>query len=219
MAKEMRVIAGTARGTKLQGPFDKRTRPMIDRVKESLFDILETQNRIEDTEAWDLFAGSGSLGIEALSRGASFCRFVEQDPQIFRILRTNIEKARFESRSEAFCHDAMQVSKQKKLAEFGLCFFDPPYIHFDNPVQRRKAVEYLAELAKHRAKPGAVIVLHYRKGAMAGMPIPFPLHAVEQRTYGTTQLTFLEVLPLEERDDPTRQREVEEPDEGERHAD
>ena len=85
----MRVISGTARGTKLRTLDLEHLRPMLDRVKESLFNII--RDRIEGVRVLDLFSGVGSLGIEALSRGASRCIFLEQDPRLVRVLVQNLE--------------------------------------------------------------------------------------------------------------------------------
>jgi len=90
----VRVIAGTARGVPLKAPKGERTRPTADRVKESLFGIIGA--RVIDADVLDLFAGTGALGIEALSRGARRAVFVESDRRVAEILRQNLKKCRLE---------------------------------------------------------------------------------------------------------------------------
>lgn len=187
----MRIIGGESKGMKLLGPKDMKTRPMTDRVKESLFNILSYE--LEDAFVLDLFAGSGSMGIEALSRGAKFCTFVECYNKAFKILQLNIEKTNYKGKSQVIKHDSFQIQKILQENIFDIFFIDPPYLHFDNPVNRRKFMDYLAQISFSYAKSESIFVLHYRKGKMAGMPLPHPFKLQETRLYGTSELMFLEV--------------------------
>ena len=92
----MRVISGSARGTNLQSLEGNITRPTLDRVKEALFNIIQT--RIQDAKVLDLFAGSGALGIESLSRGAHSCVFCDKSYDAIKIIKKNVEKTRFNSK-------------------------------------------------------------------------------------------------------------------------
>ena len=94
----MRVIAGTARGMRLAAPAGLRVRPTSDRVRESLFNIIAP--RIEGARFLDLFAGTGANGIEALSRGAAFCSFVDQDARSLAVVRGNLEVTRLIARAQ-----------------------------------------------------------------------------------------------------------------------
>ena len=99
----MRVISGTARGSKLNTIESTSTRPTLDRVKESLFNIL--QNDIKDRVVLDLFAGSGALGIETLSRGAKYAWFCDNNPDAIKVIKQNIVKTHFEDKSEVVNKD------------------------------------------------------------------------------------------------------------------
>src|SRR5260221_14236792 len=100
----MRVVTGAAKGRKLKGPKTPGTRPIIDRVKTALFDILSW--RVEDTRFLDLFVGTGGVGIEALSRGAAAATFVEIDPAVLQITRENLDHTKLAEHAEAVRSDA-----------------------------------------------------------------------------------------------------------------
>ena len=120
----MRVISGLARGTKLKTIDEMTTRPTLDRVKESLFNIL--QNQIKNSVVLDLFAGSGALGIEALSRGAAKAYFCDTNRDAINVIKENLNKTRLISKAEA-----LNVDYKKALnninESFDLIFLDPPY--------------------------------------------------------------------------------------------
>lgn len=125
----MRVIAGTWRGMKLKAPEGQTTRPTSDRVKESLYNIISNKIEIEGITVLDICAGTGSLGIEALSRGAASCCFIEQERKVVEILKKNLSAARLENRAELFALEALkglQLLAARKRS-FDLVFFDPPY--------------------------------------------------------------------------------------------
>ena len=120
----MRVISGTARGTKLNSIESLSTRPTLDRVKEPLFSII--QQYIVDSEVLDLFAGSGALGIESLSRGAKHCSFCDKSPASVRMLKQNIEKTKLTEKATIFIGDYKKYLKQLNN-KFDIIFIDPPY--------------------------------------------------------------------------------------------
>ena len=120
----MRVISGLARGTKLKTIESDTTRPTLDRVKESLFNIL--QNKIKGTVVLDLFAGSGALGIEALSRGAVKAYFCDKNPEAVKVIKENLIKTRLLDKAIVFNKDYLEAIRKIK-EELSIVFLDPPY--------------------------------------------------------------------------------------------
>lgn len=190
----MKILGGSARGMNLFSPPGMNTRPMNARVKESVFNILGQY--LEGT-MFDLFAGSGSLGIEALSRGADYCYFVESSPKTLPILQKNIEKAKFDQQAKILRSSAFDLVKNISEIKFDICFFDPPYRYFDSPVERTKILSLLEKIAVTFGKEEAQIVTHYRRGAMAGVNLPSSLQKYDQRVYGTSEILFLELSNTE----------------------
>ena len=123
----MRVISGTARGTKLNSIDSLATRPTLDRVKESLFNII--RDKIEDSTVLDLFAGSGAIGIEFLSRGAKEAVFCEKSHKATQMIYKNIEKTRFINKSKVYEQDYQKCLDElkKENKKFDIIFIDPPY--------------------------------------------------------------------------------------------
>ena len=120
----MRVISGTARGTKLKSIESLSTRPTLDRVKESLFNIL--QPYIQEANVLDLFAGSGALGIEALSRGAKKCTFCDKSYEAIQMLEQNLERTRLKEKAVVLQQD-YKTCLQKQKEKLDIIFLDPPY--------------------------------------------------------------------------------------------
>lgn len=124
----MRVIAGSAKSLPLKTVRSDRTRPTTDRIKETLFNIIAPD--IPGCRFLDLFAGSGAIGIEALSRGAARAVFVEQDRTALKVIRENLRFTHLEDRAEVICQDAVKaVSSLQVDAPFHVVFMDPPYDH------------------------------------------------------------------------------------------
>lgn len=121
----MRVISGSARGTILHSIDDISTRPTLDRVKESLFNII--QARIEDATVLDLFAGSGAIGIECLSRGAKKAVFCDKSKEAINMITKNLEKTRLEDRATIYNKDYTKCIEKLKNMKFDIIFLDPPY--------------------------------------------------------------------------------------------
>lgn len=120
----MRVITGVARGRKLETLFGEDvTRPTTESVKEAMFSMIQFE--LENKKILDLFAGSGQLGIEALSRGAGKCTFVESDRRAAKIVQSNVAHCRFENQSDIIIGDAVSFLMRKN--NFDIAFLDPPY--------------------------------------------------------------------------------------------
>ncbi|PAB58880.1 16S rRNA (guanine(966)-N(2))-methyltransferase RsmD [Anaeromicrobium sediminis] len=124
----MRVISGRARGRRLNSPKGTNTRPTTDRVKESIFSIINFY--IQDSKILDLFAGTGALGIEAISRGAEYGVFVDNDKNSIKTIKENLENMGFEKESTVlYCDVDAAISKLSTKGEkFHIIFMDPPYL-------------------------------------------------------------------------------------------
>lgn len=121
----MRVVSGTARGCKLQPVPGMNTRPTTDRVKENVFNLI--QERVRAARVLDLFAGTGQLGIEALSRGAQHCDFVEHDKTAYNIVYKNTQGARVSDRAALHRTEAENFVSHAAKQGYDLIFLDPPY--------------------------------------------------------------------------------------------
>lgn len=126
----MRVVAGTARGRRLQAPPGRDTRPTSDRVREAIFAALESLEAVRDAAVVDLFAGTGALGIEALSRGARHATFVDDDAGAIRTITANLESTGLAARATVHRADAVRWLSTK-AATFDLALADPPYAFAD----------------------------------------------------------------------------------------
>ena len=179
----MRIIAGSARGRTLVAPPGSRTRPTQDAVRESLFNIL--QQEVADARVLDLFAGSGALALESLSRGAQHAVLVDKSPATMQVIRRNIAHAGFDQQCTCLCCDwqAAMTRLRAQQACFDLVFLDPPY---DLPVLDTACAEL--ERAGLLA-PQAILVLEHRTGDVLHPMLP--LVQTDARKYGGTTLTIL----------------------------
>ena len=175
----MRVIAGSARGRSLVAPRGTVTRPIADRVKETLFAILG--DRVPDAVALDLYAGSGAIGIEALSRGASHCDFVEQDRRALAALRENLERAGVGDRASVHPFDVGRYLELRAPDRCDLAVLDPPY-------ETRAILAPLEQVAARLAPGGVVVVKHHWR---TNVPAVSGLTLWRQRRFGETALSFL----------------------------
>ena len=139
----MRVIAGRAKGHRLTGPPSRGTRPTSDLVRGAVFSALESMGA-DLTRVLDLYAGSGALGVEALSRGAEWCDFVEKDGRACASIRENLAKTGFEERAKAHRGPAERVL-QRLNGLYTLVLADPPYAHEATPTLDRLAESGLSE--------------------------------------------------------------------------
>ena len=181
----VRIIAGEFRGRRLLGPADQATRPVTDRVKQSLFDILS--QRIPGAAAWDVFSGTGSFGLEALSRGASSCVFFERHRPAAVRLKKNIDALSVGERSRVVTRDIFSLAEADlaPLPPPDLVFFDPPYPCVrDRPADLSTALRLFAQ----QLAAGGIIVLRLEKG-VAWMP---DLPVVDDRTWGSMRALFLQ---------------------------
>jgi len=181
----MRIVGGRFRGRSLVAPPGMLTRPTLDRVREALFNILAhgvEGFEIEGARVLDLFAGSGALGIEALSRGAAYCLFVEDNAEARGAIRENIEALGLTGASKLWRRDATKLGPAAPMQPFRLLFADPPYGKGLGEAALRAAMEggWLA--------PGAVCVLEERADTPIAVPAGF--EPADVRTYGDTALHF-----------------------------
>src|SRR5262245_38396299 len=181
----MRIVAGRFRGRTLAAPEGHHTRPTSDRVREAMFNILEHGIEgfaLSGARVLDLFAGTGALGLEALSRGAAFCLFLDEDAAARGLIRRNIEALALTGSTKVFRRDATDLGPAGNRGGFGLAFLDPPY------------GQGLAERALASAAAGgwlalgAVAVVEDSRRASPSLPPGFSV--LEQRTWGDTQATF-----------------------------
>ena len=170
----MRVVAGSYGGRRLTAPSGDATRPTSDRVREALFSILGAS--VRDVRVLDLFAGSGALGIEALSRGAARAVFVERAPRALRALRANLAALGIEADVRALdARGALRAASARREA-YDLVFLDPPY---------RRSAELGRELSEDLAAvlaPGARVVTESDRRA----PLELELALADERRYGDT---------------------------------
>jgi 16S rRNA (guanine(966)-N(2))-methyltransferase RsmD len=157
----MRIIGGTSRGRRLSGP--RRgldVRPTADQVKEALFNILA--DRLAGARFLDLFAGTGNIGIEALSRGAGHVTFVESSPTAARLLRANLHRCGFARLADVRLTTVSRFLKQRREPAYDIVFLDPPY----RTQETEKVLPSLERDAIIRAN-GVVIVEHFHKSILA----------------------------------------------------
>ncbi len=180
----MRIIAGEFRGRRLLAPETDATRPITDRVKQSLFDILSP--RIEGSIVYDCFAGTGSMGLECLSRGADKAVFFELERSAVARLRKNIAAVGVEDRAQVVAGDVFRYDFTKSaLPEAGITFLDPPYRFLREQPDRVRA---LAEQLMRKLKSDGVLV--FRHDADDRLDLP-GLARYDERTYGGMVLEFL----------------------------
>ncbi|MHC4069089.1 MAG: 16S rRNA (guanine(966)-N(2))-methyltransferase RsmD [Planctomycetota bacterium] len=185
----MRIIAGKKRGMKLLSPKSAVSRPITDRVKESLFSVLYNYNLPKGKIVADLFCGVGSLGIESLSRGAEFVTFVEKDPKVILILKKNIDKADFGDISKIARADAFKTGAPIRQQRYDLIFVDPPYAATKN-VDNDSALSKLLSLVNNQlADEGIVVVRTHRDTEL--LEHYGPLGIIERRQWGTMAVTIL----------------------------
>lgn len=186
----MRIVAGRFRGYGLAGPRGRpgagaTVRPTSDRLRETLFNILAHGHgdAVTGARVLDLFAGTGALGLEALSRGAAFALFVDDSSAGRALLRANIEALGLGGVTKVFRRDATRLGQAHPHAPFSLVFCDPPY-------GRGLAAPALASAASGGwLAPGALIVVEAEADAVLAPPAGLSL--IETRGYGDTQLCFI----------------------------
>jgi 16S rRNA (guanine966-N2)-methyltransferase len=181
----MRVAGGTLRGRVLAAPKSPAIRPTADRLRESLFNILAHAygDPVSGARVLDLFAGTGALGIEALSRGAEFALFVDEGAEARALIRENVAALGLGGISRIFRRDATKLGPVHPLAPFSLGFLDPPY------GQGFAAKALAAARAGSWFAPGALIVVE--EAAKAQFAPPEGFTELERRRYDDSEFTFL----------------------------
>jgi 16S rRNA (guanine966-N2)-methyltransferase len=186
----VRVIAGRFRGRLLQAPPGTTTRPITDRVKETLFNILGhrfgTLAELPAFDVLDVFAGTGGLGIEALSRGARLCIFVERDRRALRALRENLRQIRIEEQARLVAENAWTLRLPRDTA-FGLVFVDPPYVAGADPL---RVTDLLDRLGTYLQPDGILIYRHEAATHLASDALRTLQH-VDERRVGRMGLDIL----------------------------
>ena len=181
----MRIVGGTLRGRPIVGPQHDGLRPTADRVRESLFNVLAhgvDGFSLAGARVIDLFAGTGALGLEAISRGAAFCLFVDSEPEARALIRANVEAFGLTGVTRIFRRDASDLGPAGTMAPFQLAFLDPPY---DQGLGERA----LTALVEGKwLTPGAVAVLEERASAPIALPPAFT--ELDRRAYGDTQIVI-----------------------------
>lgn len=181
----MRIIAGTHRGTRLKEPANV-TRPTSDRVREAIFNVL--RHVTPDARVLDLFAGTGALGLEALSRGAASCLFVDNDSQALHCLRQNILHTKFPA-TKTLEGDAIRfVEGQRNPQLFDLIFADPPYFRSGGPDFASPLLTAPLPLA-----PDGIFVLEVEAERELPDALPF-LTLIKRKNYGKTSILYFEKL-------------------------
>lgn len=185
----MRIVGGELRGSKLTPPKGDKIRPTSDRVRESLFNILAHGSVSFDfsgTRVLDLFAGTGALGIEALSRGARTCVFIDQDVDARGLVRTNIEALGLTGQVKVWRRDAAKLGVAGKGEQFNLIFADPPY----GLGMGQKALD--AAMSGGWLLEDGVFVLEERKDVEIATPESAEL--LDRRVYGKAQILMFKKL-------------------------
>jgi 16S rRNA (guanine966-N2)-methyltransferase len=184
----MRIIAGRFRGRVLNSPEGHLTRPSTARTRESLFGLVDSRIFLEDAEVLDLFCGTGALGFEALSRGAAFVTFVENDPDVLDVARSNAEMLEVEDQCFFLQSDAVAYLERYSGPPFDLIMADPPY--------ELEAMERMPDLAiPHLKNDGVFTLEHDSRIFFDEHP-----HLMTSRPYGRTIVSLFRP-PLEPEED------------------
>ena len=184
----MRIIAGKLKGTTLHLPQNKITRPLKDRARESIFNLLTHSNKMsfqfEKSNILDLYAGTGSFGLECLSRQAKSVCFIEKKKDAIKILEKNIEKLKVKNKIKIFSNDIFKLIEKQNIfkSKFDLIFCDPPF--------KDTNIEKLIELIfnKNLLNKNGIIILHRNKSTKEKLPNYFEM--VDERTYGISKIIF-----------------------------
>ena len=183
----MRIISGKFKGKKILEPNDLNTRPLKDLTKESIFNIIKHSNKFtinfENSEVLDLFSGTGSFGIECISRGAKFVTFVENYKSILPILKKNLANLNSASNYLIIEKDIFSNLNFKEFnKQFDIIFLDPPY--------KEKELNYVLSslIAEKILKKDGIIILHRHKKQID--ILPFQIKVLEEKKYGISKILF-----------------------------
>jgi 16S rRNA (guanine966-N2)-methyltransferase len=175
----VRIIAGSRKGSRIAAPKGAGTRPTGDRVREAAFNLI---GPMDDASVLDLYAGSGAMGLEALSRGARRCVFVEADRAACRVIKANLEKLRLTG-AVVLCRDALGALREERAGgrRYDLVLVDPPYSEYASSLQME-----LADLLPGVLAPDGLLVVE----TAARTEPELPLELVTSRRYGSARLTL-----------------------------
>lgn len=196
----MRVIAGRYRGRRLTAPAGARTRPILDRVKVALFDWLGARlaqpGALPPVNVLDLFCGGGSLGIEALSRGASFCAFVEEDAGAFRCLLQNLDRLGIGPAARAYNCPVESARVQPPAGAFEIIFLDPPYALSEDASNDSLLGRVFLQLGRQMpVEDEAVLIWRHAARTILPARLPNDWCSMERRTWGKMAVTCLQRRP------------------------
>ena len=184
----MRIISGELKGANIFLTKNKNTRPLKDMVRESIFNLLIHSNKISfdinKSKVLDLFSGTGSFGLECLSRKAEKVFFIEKEKDAIRILKKNIKKLGLENKIKIFTDDVFKIIKENDLlnSKFNLIFCDPPF--------RNSNIKVLFDLLFENKilKKDGIIILHRNKNFKEELPDYFKI--IDERSYGISKIVF-----------------------------
>ena len=195
----MRIISGKFKGITLYGPKDKKIRPLKDMVRESVFNLLSHSNKISfqlrKSNVLDLYSGTGSFGLECISRESKKVVFIEKEKEAIKTLEKNIKKLKVKDITRIFCGDVFRVIEKKDKSSFNwspemkfdLIFCDPPF--------KDTNINDLIELIikKNLLKNNGIIILHTHKNTNEKLNLYFKI--LDERTYGVSKIIFGKPLP------------------------
>ena len=182
----MRIISGNFKGKKIFYPEDKKTRPLRDMVKESIFNLIENSNKydlqVDSSNILDLFSGSGSFGLECMSRGAKKVFFFENYPQTLKILKRNIYELKLSEKCKIFETNCFSFNEYEKINDekFDIIFIDPPY--------KEKNINFLIErlLNKEMLSNNGIVIIHRHK--KDDVKISGKFKTLDTRLYGVSKI-------------------------------
>ena len=188
----MRIIAGKLRGSTLYLSKNKNIRPLKDLTRESVFNLLTHSKKIafqlEKSNVLDLYAGTGSFGLECLSRQANYVYFIEKEKAAIEILEKNIEKLKLKNKTKIFSNDVFTLIEKQNIfvSQFHLIFCDPPF--------KNTNIEKLIELVFNRnlLQKNGIIIIHRNKNTKEKLPDYFKI--LDERMYGMSKIIFGRLL-------------------------
>ena len=187
----MRIISGISKGKKINEPKDLLTRPLKDLTKESIFNIIAHSNKfkieLKGSNILDLFSGTGSFGLECLSRGSEFITFVENYKEVLPVLKSNIIKLNFQENSKIIEKDIINdLSFKIFKMKFDIIFLDPPY-------KEKKLFKLLENIIQSNLlKHEGVIIIHRHKKDVCEFPEKFRI--IEEKLYGISKVIFVSYI-------------------------
>ena len=188
----MRIIAGKFKGTSIYGSKDRKIRPLKDMVRESIFNFLAHSNKIsfqmQRANVLDLYSGTGSFGLECISRGAAESIFIEKEKEAVKILEKNIEKLKVKKNVDIFFDDVFDLIKKRNIfkLKFDLIFCDPPF----KDLNIEKLIQLICK--NNVLRKDGIMVLHRNKNTKEKLPDYFKI--IDERIYGISKVTFGKLL-------------------------